>query len=244
MYPDGFGGDAWRKQHRGAKTKRRLKRHRDAALDDADDNLGADLLDRLLAQGAYAEVRDRVVGVVDRTDLVTTSHSKSLRDAQPSEELARALRDFIHGDATEGARFDRLRSALGRAGANGSSWPLLTGLRALTHPGEHVCVRPSVLKPQAKVMGHKRRLGTKPTPKSYARCLAVAEAVRDALTQRGHAPRDFLDVYDFVWVTMRPAARKELVQRRDRSGAPAAQTGDQTARESEAQSEAATPEAA
>jgi hypothetical protein len=38
----------------------------------------------------------------------------------------------------------------------------------------------------------------------------MANVVKDALTGAGHPPKDLLDVYDFMLVTLRPAATKIL----------------------------------
>jgi hypothetical protein len=87
---------------------------------------------------------------------------------------------------------------------------LLSALLGLVHPREHTCIRPSVFAAQAKMLMPAFKPPKSPTPMGYARYLQVARMVRDELIRHGHAPRDLLDVHDFIWTTLRPGARADL----------------------------------
>lgn len=209
-FPAGFQDPLWLSEHRGVEAPRRVKRHRTPSVEQAGKELSAEVGKERLSSRNYAAYLDGLCMVLDKTDLVSKAEVDSLRGCEPTERLTTAIHESIHGEEPIGPRFDRLCRELNAAGAKASSWPLVTSILALGAPKEHMCVRPSVLKPQVKVLGRGTRLTATPTPGSYATYLDLARQIRDTLTAAGHAPHDFLDVYDFVWFTMRPAARPDL----------------------------------
>lgn len=209
-FPGGFSNPEWLADRRGIEAGRRLKRHREPAIAHARKELAADVIDARVAKGDYAAVLEGLVSVLDRCDLVSKAEVDSVRSCAPTERLISGLRDAIHGDEPIGIRFDRLCRELNSAGAKASSWPLVTTILTLANPSDDFCVRPSVLKSQSKATTKNQRFTATPTPASYARYLELARHVRDFLTTAGHPPADFLDVYDFIWFTMRPAALGDL----------------------------------
>jgi hypothetical protein len=211
-YPTGFFGDAWMAKCRGMgqrKQLKRLKRHRDPAISDAH-RLSVQELAPVLECHDYAAVVDRMIVVMTATNLVPSAHIKQLRKLVPSRELATAVYEWIacemEGDDAEHC-FNHLVRQLGGA----ATWPVMTALRGLLEPGEHVCVRPSVFAKQAKLLLPNFSTNTRPRYKNYALYLHMANVVRDELTEAGMEPRDLLDVHDFIWETLRPAAREDLV---------------------------------
>jgi hypothetical protein len=224
-FPGGFTDPTWLAEHRGVDAPRRVKRHRNPTVEQAEKELSAEVCAARLAARDFSALLEGMCSVLDRTDLVSKAEVDSLRNCEPTERLAVAINDAIHGSDPIGPRFDRLCRELNAAGAKASSWPLVTAILALGSPREHMCVRPSVLKPQVRAIGRGHRLTATPTPGSYATYLDLARQVRDVLTQGGHPPTDFLDVYDFVWFTMRPAARADL-QRLAQARKKAASSGD------------------
>jgi hypothetical protein len=52
--------------------------------------------------------------------------------------------------------------------------------------------------------------GNTPTAPLYTRFSELARKVREALEHAGLAPRDYLDVHDFIAETMRPSAKRLL----------------------------------
>ncbi|KIG14900.1 hypothetical protein DB30_06202 [Enhygromyxa salina] len=211
-YPKGFYGDAWMAKCRGVgvrKALKRLKRHRDPAISDAH-QLSAAQLAPLVKAGDHAQILDRMIAVAEATNLVPGAHVKKLRKLSPSRELTTAVYEWItceqdNDDADR--RFNHLVRQLGDAG----TWPVVTSLRGLLEAGEHVCVRPSVFSKQAKLLLPSFSAESRPRYKSYVRYLHVANVVRDELTEAGFEPRDLLDVHDFMWETLRPAAREDLI---------------------------------
>jgi hypothetical protein len=231
-FPNGFAGDAWRKQYRGVGARKRLKRHRDPAISEAH-QLSAERLDPLIASFAWPEIHARLVAVLQASNLVPATQLRKLEALAPSRELALALRGWVvaasgqleivacepgereHDDdapvtnseeAELERRFNHLVRLLGAAG----TWPIVTAIAGLLAPTQHTCVRPSVYEVQGKMLLPNFQVGKHPRYPGYRQHLHVAQTVFDELEHAGLHPHDLLDVYDFVWETLRPAARYDL----------------------------------
>lgn len=209
LYPEGFGSDAWKSEHRTRKG-RALKRHREPVLELAARRLDRDVLADLIEREQWSEVLDRTVQVLRTTDLVPKKHVDALARVEATEELAWSIYELIHGEAAGDHRIARFKRELKRRSGPAGSWPLLSALRGIVHPTEHTCIRPSVFAVQAKMLMPAFKPPKSPTPMGYARYLQVVRMVRDELIRHGYAPRDLLDVHDFIWTTLRPAARDDL----------------------------------
>ena len=217
QFPDGFEGAEWKSEHRGEGASRRLKRHRDGAADSAREQLSKEALDELIAAGDHGEVLKRMIDVVHGSDLVTRAQAEPVATATASPELSAGLRDLLYGSGDFEARFDEYCRLLLEAGRKQISWPLASAVQALVQPEAHVAVRPTVLSKQAQWAYPRLRYSTKPEGKVYTRILTMARTVRDALAKAGQPPKDMLDVYDFMLVTLRPAAVKILDEVRRRA---------------------------
>ena len=212
-----FGDAAWTKKYRGG-SGRRLKRHREPLIADAKAKLAATVLEAGIDREDWSFVIDQFVGVLAASDLVTKKHLTALRDARPSERLARALRDLLHGAGEFDERLRDAIVAMCKDGAAKPSWALVTAMLAAFDPEQHVYVRTTTFKAQGTVFGTKLKLGTVPRAHTYAQCLAVARSTFEALAKRGHTPRDMFDVTEFINLTMSPKARKELAARTTDAG--------------------------
>jgi len=212
-YPSGFHGDTWTKKKRGVKARKRLKRHRDPALAEASKRLSAAAMRDLIAAEKWAMLLDDVVEVLGATDLVPRGQLKKLQAVEPSKSLAMSIYSWLHnpsGDQSDehaDRRFNRMVRELGPAG----SWQLVTALGAMVHPAQHCCVRLRSHTLQGKMLLSEFRVSKRPQGKDYRRFRHVTRAVHDELVEAGFVPRDNLDVYDFMWETLRPAARDTLL---------------------------------
>ncbi|MEM7155839.1 MAG: hypothetical protein AAF799_23515 [Myxococcota bacterium] len=221
-YAGGFGDAAWTSKVRGVGARRRAKKHREAAVAHAAELLAKEALDGLLASNDAAAVVERAVTVLKATDLVTKTQLAALASAAPTMGLAKALRDLMYEPDVDGAHFDRLARMLGRSPEGKVSWPLMTALRAVVDPAGDVVVRPSVFRAMAEVVMPSLSRRVRPHGGYYNRYVAMVRDLRDALVERGEAPRDLLDVYDFMWTVCRPAAAKVLVRVRQQAAREAA----------------------
>lgn len=230
-FPEGFAGAAWQRRQRGVGVKKqlkRLKRHRDAAISEAH-QLSADELAGLIERSEWDEVHARLRRVLASTDLVTASALAKLDHVAPCRDLSVALRDWVAQDEladpsgqdrTEvGRRFNHLVRLLGPAG----SWPLVSAIAGLQDPEHHTCIRPTVFDLQAKMLLPNFSAEKHPRYVGYQRYLHVAHTVFDELENAGLGPQDLLDVYDFMWATLRPAAREELTQQYELAPLPSSQ---------------------
>ena len=211
LYPGGFEGENWASKIRGTGSKRRLKRHRAPAIADAQRLLSESELEHCIRTTAGSEVVERMLSVLEQTDLVSKRQLQPLRQVLvvESRALAIGLRDLLYGDGDLAVRFDHFRRALGSRG-HALSWRLCTALPALVAPAEHVCVRPTVFNHQAAVLGLRSHAKRRANGHSYVRLRELARTVASRLEGVGLPPRDLLDVYDFMWTTLKPSAYKQL----------------------------------
>jgi hypothetical protein len=208
-YPEGFAGDAWQDAHRGplVEGSRRLKRHRDPSTVDAREQLAFERITELLSAGNHAGIRDALVDVLAATDLVPSAQLDGLRGTRPTRELSLAIQAIARDG--ENATFTALQNALVTAQGPANAWQILTAPLSLLAPHKHLCVRPTVLVSQGKIV-MLRFTAPKVTEAGYQRYLEIVRFVEDQLTTLGHAPGDMLDLHDFMAITLRPGARAEL----------------------------------
>lgn len=213
LHIKGFHDEEWLSKVRGRDVSRRLKRHRDAAIQEARALLSKDELDGLIAAQRFDEVFERIKKVLNNTDLVSSAQLKHLRvmNAQQYEDVALALYALLHNEGDDYVqRFDAFVRAMSTVAHGKPSWPLATALPALVHPGQHICVRPSSFTAQAQTLAPALRLGKRPSGHHYAHLLQMAQEVAAFVQRAGLTPDDLMDIYDFMWTTLRPAARKLL----------------------------------
>lgn len=212
LYPKSFSDEAWLAKQRGQGAKRRLKRHRDAAIAEARELLAVGEIDPLLASQQYEDVVERMKKVLANSDLVSTGHLKQLGAITPQQypNLAQSLRDLLYGEGEHAKRFDAFVRALSTPGQGKPSWTLATAIPALVHASEQVCVRPSSFSAQAKTLAPALRITSSPSGQRYVRLLQMAKDVAEHLVKSDMQPQDLMDIYDFMWTTLRPSARKLL----------------------------------
>jgi hypothetical protein len=211
LYPESFDGQAWTEATRARAKGKGLKRHRDAAIAKAADLLSKEALRACIDAGDYNGVFARIVDVVGDTDLATRAQLSIFEGLTVDLELAESMYGFLH-DVRGGdlATMARLRRALARHGVRKIAWPVITAPRALLYPRDHLCVRPSAVRAQAKSLMPRFRPGATPSADDYARCLELAMIVREELTKQGFAVRDLFDVAHFMRMTLAPKVKEEL----------------------------------
>lgn len=210
LFDESMQTAAWTEQMRNRKG-RRLKRHRDPAIAEAAEVLAKPALQACIDEERYAEVFTRVLDVVGKTDLVTKSQLKVLQGVEVDRELAEAMVAYLYRDQTTALDpMARLRRALARVDVRKIPWNLLTAPLALLHPADELCVHPTSIRAQAKVLMPGFKLGPNPNARDYARVLEMAMSVHEHLAKAGLQPRDLLDVAGFIKVTMRRKHKADL----------------------------------
>ncbi len=207
LFPQGFEDPRWIARVRGGEDARRLKRHRAVAISEARAQLAAEVLERAIDEDPRA-VTQTMLRILGASDLAGSKDTAPLRKAAAEQHapIARALFALLWGEGPLPARFDAWVAALRRASKERVSWPVATALLGLVHPSAQVPVKPSVFRQQAQWMAPALEYDPSPSSALYAELLAMTEAVKARLEQSGYAPRDLLDVYDFMVSTLRPRA--------------------------------------
>lgn len=202
LWPKGFRDAGYIEKVRGEGGKGRRKRDRDPAIERARDLLGREAMEQVAASGDFKSARGALVGVLKTTDLVQAKEAEALGRRRPpvenQERFARAIRDVLHGEAFVSALAEWIETL---AAVNGgtASWPLVTAPLALVHPDEHICVRPTVLRAQARLMGI--AFPTTASAEGYVQMQAMVHGIRRHLLDAGLGPRDLMDVYEFMAAT-------------------------------------------
>ncbi len=132
--------------------------------------------------------------------------------------VATALFDLLHGTGKLIPRFEAWVGALESAMGHTPSWSLATVLPGVVRPKKHLVVRPKAVTLQAEWMAPGLSLSDRPMGILYERLLAMGTKMRERLVSEGVEPTDLLDVVDFMWLTLKPAARKEILERRAELG--------------------------
>ena len=212
QYEGGFTDGQWVKKIRGSGQARRTKTHREAAVAQAQQLLAVDELDRLLEQMRADEIVARAKQVLQATSLISKAQLRPLQELTERQYalFAKALRSLLFDTEDFELRFAKLLRVFHRTPTR-LSWSVATVWLALVHPNEHLCVHPNVLAEQSRWMAPTLSLPKQPDGRVYLRLRDMISALRDELDKRGLVARDLLDLYDFVWCTLRPAARKAIL---------------------------------
>ena len=210
-YAGGLASEDYAAEIRGNPEKRRLKKHRDAAILDAKEKLSLESIEATRADGGAAAVRDLLLGVLSATDLVT---KKSL---EPLESLPDALLPaldehlcgILHGSGPYEARFERFVGVLDRSGTK-ASWELATAAASLYDPDAHVHVKAGSFRELVDRFSPALRWSARPSGRIYTRLVSLVEDIAASLRAAGDPPRDLHDVSYMVWSVMRPKSRPML----------------------------------
>ncbi len=213
LFPGGFQDEAYAEHHRGDGRKRPLKRHRDALVARAEKYLTRDVL-----QGDPTAAFKAACKVITVTGLVGAKERKKFKaiEEQHHDEVMSALRALLFGKSKLIQRFDGYVRALEKAMGETPSWELATVFPAAVKPNEHPPVRARVQSLQAQWMAPGLLVSDRPMGLLYERLVTMTKGVEDLLTEAGLEPRDFLDIYDFMWITLKPAGQKKIMAARQK----------------------------
>lgn len=209
-FPEGFADAAYVTKHRGAPDKRAAKRHRDPAIARANALIGRSELLTLIAAGDFDTVVARLADLLGSTSLLNKQQLEPLGAlyGEAKGDVAAALCDLLDDEVDFTAAMDVWIAALSRGGK--VSWQLATAPLALLLPSEHLCVSPTILAQQARWLAPRLEVKREPSGQVYKRLLALTRRLTSELEKLELTPRDLLDVHDFMWLTLRPAARKRI----------------------------------
>ncbi len=212
IYPGGFVDESWLRDHRGIGASTAAKRHRNPSIEAAQTRLSKERLGGLIEEGNHVDAFGAIVAVLATTDLVAAKEVRALKELEDDAKttITNATFDLLHGERPLGDRFRDFVRTVAAHTPEKPTWGLATALPALLFPEEHVCVRHSSFIRQAGAISPKAFFSQRPRRRAYTSFHRVAHVVREQLIAAGHEPRDLLDVHDFIWETLRPAAAKIL----------------------------------
>ena len=204
-FPQGLEDPAWQSQRRAAQARETL-------VPKAQDLLSLKSLDARLKGQQFDALWAAAAQVLGATGWVTAEQLQPV----PSLGLgllAGAVRELLYGSATLEQRVDRFSIAFETAFHRPARWETTTGLLCLVFPDSQVLVDLACFRKQLKLLGSKGTLPNSPNGAAYVRCLNAARILASKLTEQGEAPRDLLDVHDFIRFTCKatPPARRPKV---------------------------------
>jgi hypothetical protein len=216
-YAGGFAGSEWQDKVRGLGQQRRLKRHRNSAIEHARQALAQTKLEEYAREKAFGAAWAALAEVLAETDLAPPKQIEALRNRAPkaTAQSLEVLSTLLYGEGGFSECFDNFVKELRRVLGSAPSWELATGIIALVHPEVHVCVRRSSFQKQAEMRGFPLPNSQRANGAAYVAFVELAKATWRGLEALGGKPEDFLDVHDFLKLTTTPTAvrRIQAVQR-------------------------------
>jgi hypothetical protein len=191
LFPEGFANEEYLTKMRGKDAKRRLKRHRDGAIANAQERLAKASFSKLTPE----EARDTLRSVLSSTDLVNAKQLSPI-DALPDEllpELQNTVLHMLYAKGPYEARFERFVQILERTGSN-VSWELATAPAAMVFPEEHMWVKVTPLKRFLARFSPSLQLTPRATGFSYTKLVTMGGSLVEGLNNAGIEPADFFDV--------------------------------------------------
>lgn len=206
-YAEGFASGTWQATRRGVGALKRLKRHRNPAIAEAQSFLNREEMTRLMQAGEHAQIVAQLVHALDGCDLVSKKMASDIAVVYEERAipLVQALFALLH--ETEEAlavRFERWYTELQRVCHSTPSFNLATAPLALAKPEEHICVRSAPFLRQAAWMAPRLASDRAVTGRNYQRWLEMATQMRAILDKAGLQVGDNLDLHDFISETMTP----------------------------------------
>ena len=213
-YPDGLQDAKWLIEVRGDGAERRTPRHRDAMVREAKEQLSSAALDALISSQKHEQVWNLVTSVLGRTDLVPAAQLRKPKSVTGEQHrgFAVAARDLLYGKTPYEERFEHYIGVLAGFFGEPARWEIATALSALVHPKEHVCVHPAIFRQHLKATGSRGTIAARPSHAAYTRLLGIARFVSSQLVGQGEAPRDLLDVHDFIRIALKPPASTRVAK--------------------------------
>lgn len=201
LYPKGFYDDAY------LGTKSSGERHyKMAAHELFMATLGNGEAQRLLTNGDIAELvvrASRVIGSLNLLHMVeNTALRGGLADDRAAKRFFSTLLDFISG-VPDQAKFESYAAAVAALPAKGQTstdkWTIATILPFLAAPDTYMFLKPTITQAAAARLGFDLKYDSHPNWRTYDALLRMTQLYMDQL--KDLAPRDFLDIQSFFWVT-------------------------------------------
>ncbi len=163
--------------------------------------LSEDELSRLIQDGSFDAICDRVRHIESTANLLTKTERKALHESLElpacQKLFSMALAELLYGKESEEARFKHFLRVLGILHLN--KWPFATLFGFLRHPQQWAFIKPTLIQKSAKALCWRINYKAEPNWKTYDAVLRLYSYVRTNLLEEGLMPRDLSDVQSFVW---------------------------------------------
>jgi hypothetical protein len=211
-YEGDFSGAAWQEKARGLGQQRRLKRHRNAAIEQAQQALQQGALEAGSKDDRHVELWAALVETLAGTDLAPPKQVELLRgrSGRATPQTIAVLSNLLYGEGAFEESFDGFVKELRRILGVAPSWELATAVLALVHPEVHICVRKSSFLKQAELRLSTINGAGRPNAVGYLSFLELATQVFEELKTLGGTPEDLMDIHDFMKATTNPAALRRI----------------------------------
>jgi len=206
LFPEGFKNEEYLTKSRGVDAKRRLKRHRNGAIADAQDRLAKNTFSKL----SPTEARDVLQNVLQVTDLVNAKQLLAV-STLPNEllqELQEAVVGMLYGKGPYEARFERYVQVLERGGT--VSWELATAPSAMAQPDAHLWVKVTPMKRFLARFSPALQLTPRATGFSYSRLVTMGASLVEGLNNEGIEAQDFFDIAHLLSEITKPPILQRL----------------------------------
>ena len=195
-YEGGFYGDRYLSKERSYKVDAGVLARRILAREE---------MERAFLAGQPDDVCEWAMRVVNKTNLIFPNEKMALRDglktARHREAFATALHGLLHGSDVPASRFERYAAVLGSLGA--AKWTIATYFSFLMDPQRHMFVKPKRIQDAARMCAYDIDYTTDIEWSAYERMLGFSTYLKSDLDKDERdslKPRDFIDVYSFIWL--------------------------------------------
>lgn len=206
-WPEGFASETYQHRYRGGKSK--LKSQIEPVLAMVEEQWNLDALPDPETPAKAKKVVDTLAHVLGKSDLLSATEKKAL-EALSGKAVTTVAEGFLAMLTAEiDRRFTLWLETLQDAGVT-PSWGLVTAPVALSAPEQHVAVRPSVFKRQAKILMPTLKISSEATLESYDAMLGMSLRIFRDLKNAELSPKDLFDVRNFIFLTLRTDAARKL----------------------------------
>ncbi len=191
-YPEGFDNEKFVGDERAQKEK---------ARELAMDLLPKERFKELIDASDYAEITQRVLKILNATNLILPNERLSLKNGlqeeRSQEMFAKALHELLYSEDDLKDRFERFSAVLGMI--NAGKWTLATYFLFVFYPEKHMFVKPKLMQQSADKCRFELNYKAQLNWQTYESVLSFAEYVSAELSEL--KPKDMMDVKDFIWHT-------------------------------------------
>lgn len=192
-----------------------------ATAEKAKELLSEQALGRLIDNGDYGEMIQRLKKIARHNNLLTTQFRGGdlallNHDDLDHRRFCEAFLNLLYGDGDAPQRLDRYTDQIRSMGLypNVNRWAMPTYFLFFLYPDSEVLIKPATVRKLFELGVRRGRLGVEPSGEEYARVRTTYSELREALEE--YEPRHMIDVQGFVWVAVQEANARDAADKRAR----------------------------